>query len=64
MQTSYNALITCTWVSPIDTHNFKEGKIYEVKDGKLIDGNGRKSYAIYKDIRDINDSFYAEFKEV
>lgn len=61
----YNALLECTRVwSALDTHNFQEGKIYEVKDGKLIDGNGKQSHSTYDCIEDINDSFYAKFAEV
>ena len=62
----YNALLECTRVwSALDTHNFQEAKIYEVKNGKLIDGNGHKSCDTYTCIDEINDdSFYARFKEV
>lgn len=51
-------------VACFDTHNFQEGKVYEVKNGRLIDGHGRKSCNTYDNVYDINDSFYARFKEV
>ena len=62
----YNALLECTRVwSALDTHNFQEGKIYEVKNGKLIDGHGRSSWCTYTCIEEINDeSFYARLKEI
>lgn len=64
MNKDYNALIKCDWVSSIDTHNFQINKIYEVKNGKLIDGHGRASYSTYSCIEEINESFYAHFREV
>jgi len=60
----WNTLLQCTWVSVMDTHNFQEGKIYEVKNGKLIDGNGKLSNDTYDNIYDINECFYANFIEV
>lgn len=57
-------LVKCTWVACFDTHNFQEGKVYEVKNGRLIDGHGRKSCNTYDNVYDINDSFYARFTEV
>ena len=48
----------------INERNFKVGQTYEVCNGKLIDGNGDKSYDTYKNISEIKESFYADFEEV
>ena len=64
LNNAWNILLKCTWVACFDTHNFQEGKIYEVKNGRLIDGHGRKSCNTYDNVYDINDSFYARFEEV
>lgn len=42
LNNAWNTLLKCTWVACFDTHNFQEGKVYEVKNGRLIDGHGRK----------------------
>ena len=59
LNNAWNTLLKCTWVACFDTHNFQEGK-----NGRLIDGHGRKSCNTYDNVYDINDSFYARFKEV
>lgn len=61
----WNATLLCSKVySLINRRNFKAGQTYEVCDGKLIDGDGYKSYGTYKNIAEIKESFYADFKEV
>lgn len=61
---TYNAKLKCIWVSPLDKHNFQEGKVYLVKNGKLIDGNGKRSYDTYSCLEDLQGAFYAEFQEI
>lgn len=41
LNNAWNTLLKCIWVACFDTHNFQEGKVYEVKNGRLIDGHGR-----------------------
>ena len=61
----WNTTLLCTRIyDSINERNFKEGQTYEVYDGKLIDGNGDKSYGTYKNISEIKESFYADFEEV
>lgn len=61
----WNTTLLCTKIySPINERNFKVGQTYEVCNGKLIDGNGDKSYDTYKNISEIKESFYADFEEV
>lgn len=31
LNNAWNTLLKCTWVACFDTHNFQEGKVYEVK---------------------------------
>ena len=60
-----NAKIKCTHVySLIDPKGFKQGEIYEVKNGRLIFPNGSKSHTKFETIEHINESFYACFKEI
>ena len=61
----WNTILLCTRVyDSINERNFKVGQTYEVCNGKLIDGNGDKSYGTYKSISEIKESFYADFEEV
>ena len=61
----WNTTLLCTRVyDSINERNFKVGQTYEVCNGKLIDGNGDKSYDTYKNISEIKESFYADFEEV
>lgn len=61
----WNTTLLCTKVyNSINERNFKVGQTYEVCNGKLIDGNGDKSYDTYKNISEIKESFYADFEEV
>lgn len=65
----WNATLLCTKVysSLYDSQNernFIEGNLYEVREGKLIDGNGNQSHGTYEDLKQIRESFYADFKEV
>ena len=61
----WNTTLLCTRVyDSINERNFKVGQTYEVCNGKLIDGNGDKSYDTYKSISEIKESFYADFEEV
>ena len=61
----WNTILLCTRVyDSINERNFKVGQTYEVCNGKLIDGNGDKSYDTYKSISEIKESFYADFEEV
>lgn len=61
----WNTTLLCTKVyNSVNERNFKEGQTYEVCNGKLIDGNGDKSYGTYKNISEIKESFYADFEEV
>lgn len=61
----WNTTLLCTRVyDSINERNFKIGQTYEVCNGKLIDGNGDKSYDTYKNISEIKESFYADFEEV
>ena len=61
----WNTTLLCTKVyNSINERNFKVGQTYEVCNGKLIDGDGNKSYDIYKNISEIKESFYADFEEV
>lgn len=43
---------------------FKRARYTKLKNGKLIDGHGKESYNTYDNVYDINDSFYARFKEI
>lgn len=43
LNNTWNTLLKCILVACFDTHNFQEGKVYEVKNGRLIDGHGRKA---------------------
>ena len=61
----WNTILLCTKVyNSVNERNFKVGQTYEVCNGKLIDGNGDKSYDTYKSISEIKESFYADFEEV
>ena len=61
----WNTTLLCTKVyDSVNERNFKVGQTYEVCNGKLIDGNGDKSYDTYKSISEIKESFYADFEEV
>ena len=61
----WNTTLLCIRVyDSINERNFKVGQTYEVCNGKLIDGNGDKSYDTYKNISEIKESFYADFEEV
>ena len=52
-----NTKIKCTHVySLVDTKGFKQGEVYEVKNGRLIFPN--------ETVEQINESFYAYFKEI
>ena len=60
-----NTKIKCTHVYKlVDTKGFKSGEIYEIKDGRLILPNGSKSNIVFETVDQINESFYAYFKEV
>ena len=57
--------IVCTQVyKTLDNHGFQEGQVYKVVKGKLIFPNGSKSHTTFNCIEQINESFYAVFKEV
>lgn len=61
----WNTTLLCTRVyNSVNERNFKVGQTYEVCDGRLIDGNGDKSYDTYKNIAEMKESFYADFEEV
>ena len=61
----WNTTLLCTRIyDSINERNFKVGQTYEVCNGKLIDGNGDKSYDTYKNISEIKESFYADFEEI
>ena len=61
----WNTTLLCIRIyDSINERNFKVGQAYEVCDGRLIDGNGNKSYDTYKNISEIKESFYADFEEV
>ncbi len=60
-----NTKIKCTHVySLVDTKGFKQGEVYEVKNGRLIFPNGSKSHIVFETVEQINESFYAYFKEI
>lgn len=60
-----NTKIKCTHVyALVDTKGFEQGEIYEVKDGRLILPNGGKSHTVFDCIEQINEAFYAYFKEI
>lgn len=60
-----NTKIRCIHVySLVDTKGFKQGEIYTIKNGRLILPNGRKSNIVFETVDQINESFYAYFKEV
>lgn len=60
-----NTKIKCTHVySLVDTKGFKQGEVYEVKNGRLIFPNGSKSHTVFETVEQINESFYAYFKEI
>lgn len=61
----WNTTLLCTKVyNSVNERNFKEGQTYEVCDGRLLDGDGIKSYGTYKNIAEMKESFYADFEEV
>lgn len=61
----WNATLLCTKVyKPLNTRNFVEGNTYEVREGRLIDGNNDISMSVYENLKQIKESFYADFKEV
>ena len=61
----WNTTLLCTKVyNFVNERNFKVGQTYEVCDGRLLDGDGIKSYDTYKNIAEIKASFYADFEEV
>ncbi len=61
----WNAKVRCKQVwCKLDTRGFKIGKTYDVKNGKLIFPNGKKSKCTYDCIEKLNESFYAVFEEV
>lgn len=66
MPDKWNGLVECVSViKNLDTHKFKVGRTYMIKNGKLIDGNSRKSATEFKDLAMLNDGFfYATFKKV
>lgn len=60
-----NTKIKCTHVyALIDTKGFKTGEIYEIRNGRLILPNGGKSHTVFEDVEQVNESFYAYFKEI
>lgn len=60
-----NTKIKCTHVYfLLDTRGFKQDGVYEVKDGRLIIPNGGKSHTVFDCIEQINEAFYAYFKEI
>lgn len=60
-----NTKIKCTHVyALVDTKGFKQGDVYDIIDGKLILPNGNKSHTTFECIEQINESFYAYFKEI
>lgn len=62
--TKWNAVVKCIRVwKMLDSHNFIEGHNYMIKDGKMIDGNGKSSKSEYENVSELNDSFYALFAE-
>ncbi len=61
----WNAKLLCTKIySALNERNFVVGQIYSVCDGRFIDGNGNKSYGTYENVKEIKESFYADFEEV
>lgn len=60
-----NTKIKCIHVySLVDTKGFKQGEIYTIDNGRLILPNGSKSNMVFETVDQINESFYAYFKEV
>lgn len=60
-----NGKIRCIKVwCKIDTKGFVEGNVYDVINGKIILPDGSESDGIYENIDQINECFYALFKEV
>lgn len=57
--------IKCIQVySLVDTKGFKQGDVYDVINGKLILPDGNESRTTFDCIEQINESFYAYFKEI
>lgn len=60
-----NTKIKCTHVySLVDTKGFKQGEVYIVDNGRVILPNGSKSHTVFETVEQINESFYAYFKEI
>lgn len=60
----YNAKVKCTSVSVLDDRGFTVDKEYQVKDGHFIFENGDRTTITFDNIKDLNECFYATFKEV
>lgn len=61
----WNAKVKCIDVwSNLDRRGFEVDKIYHVSNGKLIFPDGTQTHSTYSSIEELNESFYAVFKEV
>ena len=60
----YNAKVKCTSVSVLDNRGFTVDKEYQVKDGHFIFENGDRTTITFDSLKDLNECFYATFKEV
>ena len=60
----YNAKVKCTSVSVLDNRGFTENKEYQVKDGQFIFDNSDRTTITFDSLKDLNECFYATFKEV
>lgn len=59
----WNDVVKCIYVyKDLEYYNFVPGKYYQIVNGHIIDGSGRKSCNIYTDIHDLNEGFYAKFE--
>lgn len=61
----WNTKVICTEVfKHLDNKGFKEGQTYEIKNGRLMLPDGTEGYTILEGIDDLNELYYAVFKEV
>ena len=62
----YNAKVVCIGSYPAykGSNQFIKGKIYKVKDGRMIYENGLKSEKIFDSLSNINDYFNSQFIEL
>lgn len=60
-----NTKVKCTRVyKTMDINGFEEDKVYDIVKGKLILPNGNKSNTTFESVEQLNESFYACFKEI